>query len=234
MKPPAFQFYADDFLAGTATMTSAEVGAYIRLLCLQWSQGGFSANEVQRLKKNPWVFLGFENDAIEAVLEKFPAGDDGRHKNERLEAVRLKSEEYAEKQRNNGKKGGRPKKQETQKNPSLSLGLTQTEANGNPNKTSPVSSLQSPIDKQTKRGDGKPESVGQIEEFAMIHELPTEHAAPFFDYFASNGWKVGGKTAMKDWRAAFRNWCRNAKKMDRTAPDAAKLARIPDEYLNAF
>ncbi len=30
----------------------------------------------------------------------------------------------------------------------------------------------------------------------------------FFDYFTSNGWRIGGKTPMKDWRAAARNWVR--------------------------
>lgn len=30
----------------------------------------------------------------------------------------------------------------------------------------------------------------------------------FFDHFTSNGWKVGGKAAMKDWKAAARNWSR--------------------------
>jgi uncharacterized protein YdaU (DUF1376 family) len=34
-KPPAFQFYADDFLGGTIDLTTEEVGAYIRLLCFQ-------------------------------------------------------------------------------------------------------------------------------------------------------------------------------------------------------
>lgn len=28
----------------------------------------------------------------------------------------------------------------------------------------------------------------------------------FFNYYTSNGWKVGGKTTMKDWKAAARNW----------------------------
>lgn len=28
----------------------------------------------------------------------------------------------------------------------------------------------------------------------------------FFDHFTSNGWKVGGKTAMKDWKASVRGW----------------------------
>ena len=30
----------------------------------------------------------------------------------------------------------------------------------------------------------------------------------FFDHFQANGWKVGGKTPMKDWQAAARNWSR--------------------------
>ena len=33
----------------------------------------------------------------------------------------------------------------------------------------------------------------------------------FYDYFESNGWHVG-KTKMKNWQAAVRNWIRNAKK----------------------
>ena len=36
-----------------------------------------------------------------------------------------------------------------------------------------------------------------------------EIAEKFFDHFTSNGWKVGGRTPMKDWKAAVRNWCRN-------------------------
>lgn len=30
----------------------------------------------------------------------------------------------------------------------------------------------------------------------------------FYDHFEANGWKVGGTTPMKDWRAAARNWAR--------------------------
>lgn len=37
-------------------------------------------------------------------------------------------------------------------------------------------------------------------------------AEKFFNYFQSNGWKVGGRAAMKDWRAAARNWTLNAQK----------------------
>lgn len=33
-------------------------------------------------------------------------------------------------------------------------------------------------------------------------------AAAFFDHFESNGWRVGGKTPMVNWQAAFRGWLR--------------------------
>jgi uncharacterized protein YdaU (DUF1376 family) len=44
-RSPAFQFYADDFIAGTADMSAEEVGAFIRLLCHQWSKGSIPADE---------------------------------------------------------------------------------------------------------------------------------------------------------------------------------------------
>jgi len=41
--------------------------------------------------------------------------------------------------------------------------------------------------------------------------MPREEAEAFYDHFESNGWKVGGKAAMKDWHAAARTWKRNRK-----------------------
>ena len=39
-------------------------------------------------------------------------------------------------------------------------------------------------------------------------------AQRFFNYFESNGWLVGGRTKMKDWKAAARNWMLNARKFE--------------------
>ena len=33
----------------------------------------------------------------------------------------------------------------------------------------------------------------------------------FIDYYTSNGWKVGGRAPMKDWKAAARNWSKSGK-----------------------
>jgi len=40
-------------------------------------------------------------------------------------------------------------------------------------------------------------------------------AQRFFNYFESNGWLVGGRTKMKDWKAAARNWMLNTKKFSK-------------------
>ena len=34
----------------------------------------------------------------------------------------------------------------------------------------------------------------------------TVDADQFFNYYESVGWRVGGKSAMKDWKAAVRTW----------------------------
>lgn len=43
----------------------------------------------------------------------------------------------------------------------------------------------------------------------------------FYDHFTANGWMVGGKSKMKDWKAAARNWSRRATDFNR--PKATEL-----------
>lgn len=49
-------------------------------------------------------------------------------------------------------------------------------------------------------------------------------AQRFFNYFESNGWLVGGKTKMKDWKAAARNWMLNTKKFSKNQITEAALS----------
>jgi len=44
-------------------------------------------------------------------------------------------------------------------------------------------------------------------------------AQKFFNYFESNGWLVGGKTPMKNWKAAANNWILNTKKFNAKPSD---------------
>lgn len=55
----------------------------------------------------------------------------------------------------------------------------------------------------------KPPTPVQIATYGQEIGLPFEECEAFFDHFEANGWKVGGKTAMKSWEAALRTWKRN-------------------------
>jgi uncharacterized protein YdaU (DUF1376 family) len=123
-KRPAFQFYAKDFLAGTAHMSCAEVGAYIRLLSHAWDSdpcgtipveeeqqrrlAGADIDEWQLIKKN--------------VLAKFQ--EDERFKN-RLVNLRLRithedADEHKDNMVNRAKKGAAARWQKKQhENPAV-------------------------------------------------------------------------------------------------------------------
>src|SRR5258706_9467091 len=94
-KPPAFQFYPDDFMGGTADMTQAEVGAYILLLCHQWNRGSIPVEPERQhmIAKGP---------VSAHVLAKFKPSADGLLRNERLERERQKQADYRESQRQKG------------------------------------------------------------------------------------------------------------------------------------
>lgn len=93
MSPPAFQFYADDFLAGTCDLSAKDVGAYIRLICYQWAKGKIPscAKKISRIAGT--------NVTLE-VMAKFPDG-----MNQRLENEHIKQEEYRIKKAKSGKNG---------------------------------------------------------------------------------------------------------------------------------
>lgn len=52
-------------------------------------------------------------------------------------------------------------------------------------------------------------SLAELCEYMMTRvpkHIAVRESQKFLDHFDSNGWKVGGKTAMKDWKAAARSW----------------------------
>ena len=97
-KAPAFQFYADDFLAGTITMTNEERGAYIALLCIQWSKESLTENDFQR------VCMGMPPHSQRICQSKFQIDAEGNYKNQRLETEREKQVQYRKKQTDNANK----------------------------------------------------------------------------------------------------------------------------------
>lgn len=59
----------------------------------------------------------------------------------------------------------------------------------------------------TKRKRFEKPSISDIKQYC-IERNNNVNAEQFYDYYESNGWKVG-KNSMKDWKAAVRTWERN-------------------------
>jgi|SRR5690606_32988509 len=58
-------------------------------------------------------------------------------------------------------------------------------------------------------------TIQEVEIYFQKQNYPELEAQKFFNYFSSNGWLVGGRTKMKDWQAAARNWMLNTQKFNR-------------------
>jgi len=71
-----------------------------------------------------------------------------------------------------------------------------------------------------QKGDarGKPESRSDVDAYAAEIGMSKADVDSWFDHFEANGWKVGGKAAMKDWQAALRNGQRRAPSFSATKP----------------
>lgn len=109
-KAPAFQFYASDFITGTQTLSPAEVGGYVRLLCYQWDKGSVPADDAAVLARI--MVCGDEEAAAiwRAISDKFSRSSrDGFWRNSRLELERKKQRAFSKLQSLKGKQGGRGK-----------------------------------------------------------------------------------------------------------------------------
>lgn len=98
-KDPAVLFYTSDFLSGTFTMDDAQVGKYIRLLCLQHQKGKLTEKDMLSICKAYDV----------EIWDKFKV-EDGYYYNERMYNETIRRQKFSESRRNNAKS---PKKEST-------------------------------------------------------------------------------------------------------------------------
>ena len=107
-KDPAVLFYTADFLVGTMTMSDAQVGRYIRLLCLQHQKGHLPEDAMLKV-------CGGEYD--EEVLSNFIVDENGLYYNKRMDEEIAKRAKGSDASRANGAKGGRPTKPDKPEEP---------------------------------------------------------------------------------------------------------------------
>ena len=65
---------------------------------------------------------------------------------------------------------------------------------------------------QAREISNKIPKVDEVIKYFQEQNFPEIEANKFHNYFSSNGWLVGGKTPMKNWKAAAKNWMLNSLK----------------------
>lgn len=185
-KDPAVLFYTSDFLTGVRRMTYEQVGKYITLLCMQHQYGTLTEKDMMHI-------CGTYDEDIWLKFEKTDAG----YINKRMHEEAEKRKKYSESRRNN-------KLNSTKKQDMINISSTYDKHMENENENEVV------IRNKIQKGKGfvKPELFQIQNYFEELNALP--EAEGFFNYYESNGWKVG-KNPMKDWQAASRNWIKNSK-----------------------
>ena len=72
-----------------------------------------------------------------------------------------------------------------------------------------------------------PPSLEYVKIYFDEKGVSTLEAEKFFNYFESNGWLVGGRAKMKDWKAAARNWILNIPKFaSKPKPSGSKQTNL--------
>ena len=87
-----------------------------------------------------------------------------------------------------------------------------------------------------KKEKVKSPTLESVKEYFKFQNFTEFEAERFFNYYSSIGWLIGGKTKMKDWQAAARNWMLNTPKFSVNLPNpsAQKANPQPRAYnLNA-
>lgn len=139
-KDPAFMLYSQDFLVGVSDLTMEERGQYITMLCLQHQKGHLT-------KKNIQIAVG---NVSEDVMNKFIQDENEMYYNEILEAVIHKREAYSQSRSENGKKGGRPRK-EPLKNQEKTICLPYAKAYENHSENENINVIKDIIDYLNKK-----------------------------------------------------------------------------------
>ncbi len=106
--PPAFPFYATDFLsdAPVMAMTLEERGAYITLLCIAWTEQGVPDDHrklAKVLRVSPRRFA----DIWESMEVCWETDGEGRLVSPRMERIRTEMRARSETAKKAGKKGAK-------------------------------------------------------------------------------------------------------------------------------
>ena len=182
----------DDYYDRLKRLTNEEVGSLFRQLMLYHAK---RYDEMTDFVDGEGIAFDFIANDIDRAEEKYNA--------------------ICETNRNNGSKGGRPRKQqeptETEQNPEKP-----TETEQNPEKPYIKDKNK---DKEKEKNSNKrftPPSLQEVTAYCLERGNGINPQA-FIDFYSSKGWKVGNQP-MKDWRACVRTWEQRERKPAKILP----------------
>lgn len=182
--PHSFDFYVDDFLGGTVHLTPEAVGAYVRLLCFQFSNGSIPDDSGVTAR-----LCGCSVDELKSIWSelqsKFPIDPtDGKRRNERLASERSH-------------------KLEVRKKCTDSARARWTESPPDPPPKRQTAAI---TDKASGRSRmPMPSSIAEVENWCSANNVEID-SSEFFNYYASQGWKKANGKQVTDWHACARGW----------------------------
>ena len=208
-KPPAFQFYADDFIGGTVAMTHEERGLYILLLCLQWTQGAITKDDAARLGST------VVEPSLNRVLTKFQDTGNGLLQNRRLESEREKQIAFRERQINAGLASAKAR---------FNRGSTVVQPEGQPKLNSPSPSP-SPNKHDIERGFAERPGLEEVKTYAAQIGLGPWKAEDWFHEMEGCGWLDFNHRPVAKWKPLLlrvkTKWEADGRP---TAPPSAKVS----------
>lgn len=87
--------------------------------------------------------------------------------------------------------------------------------------------------KPSKRSLGaKPRSQLEVLDFFKEKKYDLEEAFKFFNHYQAIGWKIGGKVAIQDWKAAADNWMLKALELSRNR-QKKRVANASDHLITS-
>lgn len=220
-----------EFNNSTRHLTRVERSVYRDAIELYYDTESVLTTDFEKLSKRLLCRSEEEKSALKSILEEFfELNDDGYfHERCNKEIEKYRANTSAKAKAGIASAEARRKKaaDRKQKSTGVERMLNSVEQN---NKQEPINNKQETI---KKSGRFTPPTANEVFDYMIErnqqHSSAAVESEKFVDHYASNGWKVGGKAAMKDWRASVRNWLKNttgAKPPPQSKPDA--MTRLVD------